>query len=140
MKYFLDTGAFFAYFIEKDPAHPAMLTRVQELIREGHSLLYTDYVFSELLTLVRVRAGSAVSANVGKGVSESEYFTLHNITLADRARAWEIFSTQLDKDYSFTDCTSFAIMERLGVQNALATDRHFTQYGFQSFPDPVRGK
>lgn len=33
---------------------------------------------------------------------------------------------------SRTDATSFAVMERLGLDRALAFDRHFTQYGFRS--------
>lgn len=35
-----------------------------------------------------------------------------------------------DQDFSFTDCTSFALMERLGVAEAFAFDRHFLVYRY----------
>jgi len=35
-----------------------------------------------------------------------------------------------DKDYSFTDCTSFVVMKELRLKDALTTDRHFRQAGF----------
>lgn len=39
-----------------------------------------------------------------------------------------------DKDYSFTDCTSFAVMRELRLREALTTDRHFRQAGFGVLP------
>jgi len=33
-----------------------------------------------------------------------------------------------DKGFSFTDCTSFAVMERFGITEAFALDEHFDQY------------
>ena len=36
-----------------------------------------------------------------------------------------------DKTYSYTDATSFAVMERLGLKTAFAFDPHFRQHGFQ---------
>ncbi|MEW6662956.1 MAG: type II toxin-antitoxin system VapC family toxin [Bacillota bacterium] len=42
------------------------------------------------------------------------------------ARALEIFQKFYDQDFSFTDCTSLAIMEHLNIQEALAFDGHFT--------------
>ena len=34
-----------------------------------------------------------------------------------------------DKDYSLCDALSFVVMERLGIGEAVAYDRHFRQYG-----------
>jgi predicted nucleic acid-binding protein len=35
-----------------------------------------------------------------------------------------------DKDFTLTDATSFAVMERLGITYAFTFDHPFTQYGF----------
>jgi len=43
-----------------------------------------------------------------------------------------------DKAFSFTDCTSFAVMQELRLTRALSTDRHFRQMGFQMVPGPAR--
>ena len=36
-----------------------------------------------------------------------------------------IFCRYKDKELSFTDCTSFAIMEKFGIKNAFAFDEDF---------------
>lgn len=46
----------------------------------------------------------------------------------DIRSAWVIFERYADKDWSFTDCTSFVVMERLGITQAFAFDRHFKQF------------
>lgn len=39
-----------------------------------------------------------------------------------------------DKGYSLVDASSFAIMNRMGIKQALATDDHFRQEGFEVVP------
>ena len=36
-----------------------------------------------------------------------------------------------DKEWSLTDCISFQIMRREGIQQALTADHHFEQAGFE---------
>jgi hypothetical protein len=47
----------------------------------------------------------------------------------DENLAWEIAKSYKDKTFSFTDCTSFSICERLGIKDVFAFDEHFKQYG-----------
>ncbi|SHF68103.1 PIN domain-containing protein [Desulfofundulus australicus DSM 11792] len=44
----------------------------------------------------------------------------------------EIIKKYRDKDFSFTDATSFAVMYRYGINLAFTFDRHFKQYGFET--------
>ena len=46
------------------------------------------------------------------------------------ARGQQIIFQYSDKDFSLTDATSFAVMERLRIGTAFSYDRHFAQYGF----------
>lgn len=39
-----------------------------------------------------------------------------------------------DKDFSFTDCSSFVIMKERRIKAALTSDRHFAQARFQVHP------
>jgi predicted nucleic acid-binding protein len=43
---------------------------------------------------------------------------------------YELYCRREDKNWSLTDCTSFFVMERLRLSEALTTDRHFEQAGF----------
>jgi len=48
--------------------------------------------------------------------------------------SWDFFKKFSDKSYSFTDCTSFIILKKLGIKNVLAFDKHFRQAGFNVLP------
>ena len=52
---------------------------------------------------------------------------LIELTDEDKRRAWGIFQSHSDKGWSFTDCTSYALMQRLEISRAFAFDRHFSQ-------------
>jgi len=51
------------------------------------------------------------------------------VSAEDEEKAFEILKQHGDKGFSFTDATSFTVMERLGLTNAFAFDEHFSQYG-----------
>ena len=48
----------------------------------------------------------------------------------DERRAREIVFGYADKDFSLTDATSFAVMERLRIPQAFTLDRNFAQFGW----------
>jgi len=51
------------------------------------------------------------------------------VTSRDFHLAWEIYRGYSDKQWSFTDCVSRVVMERLEVAQAFAFDEHFRQFG-----------
>ena len=55
----------------------------------------------------------------------SRLVQLISVTKEDKERAWAIFQRYNDKVLSFTDCTSFAVMERLEIDTAFAVDHDF---------------
>ena len=44
-------------------------------------------------------------------------------------RSWLIFQQFRDKEWSFTDCTSYVAMQRLRIKSAFSFDHHFRQFG-----------
>jgi predicted nucleic acid-binding protein len=56
-------------------------------------------------------------------------FAVERVRRADEERAITILKKQKDKTYSFCDALSFSVMERLGIADAVAFDRHFREYG-----------
>ncbi len=53
---------------------------------------------------------------------------------AEELRAWSLFLDRPDRRYTLTDCLSFVMMRRLGIDTALATDQHFLQEGLTTLP------
>ncbi len=51
-------------------------------------------------------------------------------------QTWQIFEQfNTDKQWSFTDCTSYAVMKNQGITEAFTFDHHFSQMGFIRRPD-----
>jgi predicted nucleic acid-binding protein len=44
----------------------------------------------------------------------------------------DLYLDRTDKEWSMVDCTSFVIMWKEGIREALSTDRHFQQAGFRA--------
>ncbi len=128
---FVDTGAWYAYFNCSDPDHAA----VSRLLNEWKGrLLTTEYVFDEIVTLVRIRVGHAEACRVGETIRRGTVAMLVDVTSADVESAWRRFVRHTDKVYSFTDCTSFAVMDRLKLGIAAAVDSDFARAGYTAIP------
>ena len=46
------------------------------------------------------------------------------------SRALRLYRERPDKEWTLTDCVSFIVMEDRGITEALTTDEHFQQAGF----------
>jgi len=80
------------------------------------------------------RCGSETAISLREDLEASSAVRILWVELGDETSAWRIFKTHRDKAYSFTDCTSFALMEKHAIKNAFAYDRHFAQYGLNKLP------
>ena len=133
MRVFVDTGAWLALADRGDEHHDDARTIVEHLKRQRATLVLSEFVFAESLTLIRYRRSHSWAVRFGRLVLESRLAELVDVDERTRHRAWEIFQRYEDKDFSFTDCTSFALMEQMSLKTAFAFDRHFRQYGFDLF-------
>jgi uncharacterized protein len=130
---FVDTSAWFAYANRRDPAH----ARIRSVLRTFQGRLITsNFVFDETVTLCLYRLGYQVAARVGEVLLDQTVVDLVRITPEDEQRAWALLLARPDKTYSYTDCTSFVLMRRLGLQRAVAIDIDFQREGFLLLPTP----
>lgn len=131
---FVDTAGWMACADAADPAcEAARRARDDWLEAEGH-LLTTDYIIDETLTLLRIRLGLEATETWWHTVAASSRVRHEAIHRERAERARGIFFRYRDKEFSFTDCTSFAVMRELRLPRALTTDRHFRQAGFEIIP------
>ena len=128
---FVDTSAWFAYANRKDPDHAA----VGEVFRGFDGRITTsNFIVDETLSLCRYRLGHAAARKIGSALLDSEAVDLIRITPEDEQAAWALFFQRPDQRFSFTDCTSFALIRRLGIGAVLALDDDFRIEGLQVVP------
>ncbi len=94
----------------------------------------TDYIFDELATLLVVRLNKAKAVEICRAVHDDPIIRLFSVGRSLFDEAWELFQKTTDKDWSFTDCTSFVTMQYLGIERGLSFDHHFKQSGFVVLP------
>ena len=123
---FVDTGAWFAAAVPSDPDHSAAS---RWLADNTEPLLTTDYIIDEALTLLRARGERTRALLLGEGFFNARLAEIYTLDETDIALAWEVFKRFDDKDWSFTDCASKAVIERLVIQQAFAFEHHFEQFG-----------
>lgn len=129
---FVDTGAWYALVDNDDADHKRA---VSFLASNTVPLITTNAIFSETVTLIRYRVGHEAARVFGQKLKESSFVRLVAVTPNDEERAWEIFTKYRDQDFSFADCTSFAVMQRMKLTAAFAFDRHFKVMKFTVVPE-----
>ncbi|MBI4264234.1 MAG: PIN domain-containing protein [Acidobacteria bacterium] len=123
----VDTSAVFALLDRSDVNHAAARDTLQGLKRRRTDPLLTNFIVAESHALVLSRLG----ADLARRWLLGNAWPVERVTEDDEARARAIIARFTDKTFSYTDATSFAVMERLGLKTAFAFDPHFRQYGFQ---------
>lgn len=128
---FVDTSAWYAYVNQRDPDHEAVASLLRGF--QGR-LLTSNYIFDEIVTLCRVRLGHGAAAKVGEILQDPAVTDLVRINASEERAAWQLFLERPDQGYSFTDCTSFVLLRRLGLRRAAALDDDFRTEGFETVP------
>ncbi len=131
---FVDTAGWMACADASDPGHKRTCDARDAALEMGTILVTTDYVVDETLTLLRKRINLTAAERWWSQVEASSRLRWEWIGVPRAEKARGLFFRQRDKEYSFTDCTSFVVMRELKIGHALTTDRHFRQMGFQSLP------
>ena len=94
----------------------------------------TDYVLDETLTLLRSRRDLASASSFIDKIRESKSVRVFWIDDSLFEKALGIFRKSDRKAWSFTDCTSFALMRELSVSQAFTFDSHFGEAGLHAIP------
>ena len=133
-KIFVDMGYFLALEIADDDNHTAATNHWRQLTRIPQDLFTTSYIFDEVVTFLNSRGAHAKAVQIGNRLLASTSIRLIYVDDTIFQSAWEYFRRHQDKRYSFTDCTSFIVMQQNGITTALSFDNHFTQAGFIKLP------
>ena len=124
---FVDTSAWYAVMVRKDRDHEA----AKALLKSNtQPLITSDYVMDETVTLLLSRVGHSYAVRFLEMLQTSRKVQQIYLTLTQIAAAITLFRNRADKGWSFTDCSSFVLMQEYQLQVAFAFDEHFKQAGF----------
>ena len=128
---FVDTGAWYATIVRKDRDHKA----AKQFLKDNKlPLITTDYIMDETVTLLQSRVGHRYAVRFLDTLKTSQQTHLIYLKPSHIAETIKLFRERPDKGWSFTDCSSFVLMQEYQIQIAFAFDEHFKQSGFQTKP------
>jgi len=137
-KLFVDTGAFIAITDKSDQYHSRGTTYFEELLKSGQPLLTTNFILDETYTRLKRKLSSDAAITFGEAIKKSDQLEIITVDDEIERRAWEIFKKYSDQTFSYTDCTSFAVMQIHKLKTSFAFDAHFEIFGFNIAPSQKR--
>lgn len=127
---FADTSYWIAFLNEDDDLYEIAIKTTEKLF--PMQIVTSEMVLSELLNHVSKKGENFRNAAVNFIHQLTEDTNVEIIPQTSQlfTSAFRLYAERQDKAWSHTDCSSFCIMEELGITEALTYDKHFEQVGF----------
>jgi predicted nucleic acid-binding protein len=138
LKLFVDTWGWLVLADRGEREHQQVTSFYAERTRRIGLIVTSDFVLNELFTIMFSRISFEAASRFADSVLRSPFITIERITPERFQKAWELRLKFSDKPrISFTDLTSMAAMNELGISDVLTADKHFAQVGmnFRLLPD-----
>ena len=128
---FVDSGAWIALALSRDPLHPQ--AREQwEMLQAVAAKLHTSVpVVIETFTFLERNTNRDVALAWKNSIYKPGTVRILPCELRDLEQSWEYFRRGGLHKLSAVDATSFAIMKRARIRLAFAFDYHFAVAGFR---------
>ena len=128
---FVDSGAWIALALTRDPLHDRARQGWDTVIGAGARLFTSVPVVLETFTFLERNAARDVALAWKDALDEVTRLRVLSCSVADMKQAWKYFArTDLHK-LSAVDATSFVLMSRTAVRVAFTFDHHFAAVGFR---------
>lgn len=125
---FADTGYFIALLNPFDNLHARTLLW-SRAVRER--VCTTDYVLLETVNYFSKPADRSAVHNLLRRLNADTGYEIIPASSQLFEAGLQLHAARADKEWSLTDCISFAVMSERGLTRALAYDHHFEQAGFE---------
>ena len=126
---FLDTAYILAIIIDNDKHHKAVLELSKIISSEHINIVTTELILVEIAnSLSRLKFRNECIAIIEKLKMNSMVIKIDEKRFLS---AWTLYKERNDKEWSLTDCYSFIVMKQFDIKQALTTDKHFEQAGFE---------
>lgn len=125
---FVDSSYWIAQVLPRDGRHEQAMAAARDHARAR--LVTSSAILGETWTYLRRRAGHTLALRWLDLVLSEERIRVEPIDAALEGDAWAWLRTHDERPYSFVDATSFALMRKLRLTDALAFDGDFAAAGF----------
>lgn len=126
---FADSAYFIALLNAKDVRHHEACAISRALSAQ---VFTTTWILSEVASaLAGTRTRRLVSEFIDH-LKTSKQVSLISATQESFDTGLELYRQRPDKEWSVVDCISFSVMEQYELTDALTTDKHFVQAGFNA--------
>ena len=125
---FVDTSFWVGLHNGRDHRHEPAATLLEE--HAGTPLLTSDQVRGETWTFLRRRGGHRAAVAFLDVLEASPRVSVEHVTPDDQGLALAWLRQHGEREYSFVDATSFAVMRRRRLREAFAFDGDFAAAGF----------
>jgi uncharacterized protein len=130
---FIDTGAFYARYVVRDAHHEEALRLWDKITQGPFQCLTSNFVLSELITLLIYRFGTRQALQAAREIYASSAIEIISINTDIELKALSFLEKFDDQKLSMTDVTSFALMKDIKIQEAFTFDRDFKLPAFTLF-------
>jgi uncharacterized protein len=125
---FVDTSFWVAARLRDDARHADAVELLER--RERDRLLTSNHVRGETWTFLRRRRGHASAVAFLDALAGTPRAEVRFVDGELEGDALQWLRRRGEREYSFVDATSFALMRKLGIREALAFDGEFAAAGF----------
>ena len=129
---FVDTSGWANYLIKTEPFYAEATKLLQQCFHNKVELVTSNYVMAELSALLYspLRVTKSQQIMIFDVIKTASWVKVIHIDQATEQRAYQLWKSRPDKNWSLVDCTSFVLMEDEGITKSLTSDHHFEQAGF----------
>lgn len=122
---FLDSSAIIAYKNKDDVNHKKAVV-IFSRIADGEygQVVISEFVFSEVVTVLLLRKGPKTALEVGEILRNAEELVMIRASILFD-RAWDIFKSQKGSKFSFVDASSIACLQDRSIKQIATFDRDF---------------
>lgn len=124
---FADTSFYIAF---ANPADEFYAAACDAGSRVNGRMVTTDCVLVELGNYFRSATGRELFLTLWRMLRDDAGTEIVPCSPEILAAGVRLYGERMDKTWSLTDCVSMAVMQRYGIQDALTSDHHFAQAGF----------
>lgn len=127
---FVDSGAWIALAVSKDPLHARAAETWREIGIAGYAVHTSVPVIIESFTFLSRNTDQSIAMAWRESLAQMPRLKTLECTVEDLSDSWKYFERRDFHKLSAVDATSFVLMKKFGIRKAFAFDHHFASAGF----------